>query len=64
VFVLVPLALLQFLPVIGEFVEQVINNVSLEDFDAQRICELLRVPLDFHIKRENRGVSADKLNGD
>lgn len=59
-FVLVPLALLQFFPVVGEFVEQVINNVSLEDLDAQRVREFLRIPFDLYVERENRGVSANK----
>lgn len=61
VLVLVSLALLQFLPIIGEFVEQMVNNVGLEDLDVERIRELLRVPLDSHVERKNRGVSADKL---
>lgn len=60
-FVLIPLALLQLFPVISEFVEQVINDVSLKDLDTQWIRELLRVPFDLHVERENRGISADKL---
>lgn len=58
---LVPLTLLQFLPVGGEFVEQVVNNVSLEDLDTQRVRQFLRVPLDLHVERENRRVSVSKL---
>lgn len=61
VLVLVPLALLQFVPVGDEFVEQVVNNVRLEDLDSQRVRQFLRVPLDFHVERENRGVSTNRL---
>jgi len=64
VLVLVSLALLQFFPVVGEFVEQVINNVRLEDLHTLRVCQFLRVLFDFHVKREDRSVSANKLNGD
>jgi len=62
VLVLVPLALLQLLSVSGEFVEQVVNDVRLEDLHAQRVRQLLRVPLDLHVERENRRVPADKLS--
>lgn len=58
--VLVPFALLKFLSVGGEFVEQVVNNVRLKDLDTQRVGQFLRVPLDLHIKCENRSVSTNE----
>lgn len=56
--VLVSLALLQFFPVRGELVEQVVNDVRLEDLHSEGVGQLLGVSFDFHVEGENRGVSA------
>lgn len=56
-FEFVAFAGLQLFTVGHEFVEQVIDNVGLEDLDAQMIGQILGVTLDFHVEGEDCGIS-------
>lgn len=49
-FEFIPFLLPQFLAIRCEFVEQMVDNVRLENFHAQRIGQFLCISFDFNIK--------------
>lgn len=49
-FELFPLALFEFFSICHEFVEKMVYDVGLENFDAERISEFLSISFDFHIE--------------
>lgn len=56
------LGLLVFLPVLGERVKQVVNDVSREYLDPQAVCHFLGLPLDFDVERKDHCVSVRTEN--
>lgn len=51
------LGLLIILSVFGEGVEQVVDDLSPENTDAQTVGHLLTLPLYFHVKGQDHSVS-------
>ena len=56
----VPLLLFELLPVLHELVEKMVNDVRLEDLDAQRVRQVLSVTLDLHVESQYRRIPAGK----
>lgn len=51
-----PFLLLEFFPVGHKFVEEMVDDVGLEDLDAQGVGQLLGVPFDFYVERQYSSV--------
>ena len=62
VFVLIALALSQLLLVLGEAIEEMVDDVRLEDLDAEGVGELLGVALDLHVERQNRCIPGERFS--
>lgn len=48
---------LQLLAIVGELIEQMVDDVGLENPHAQRVGQFLCVAFDLDVERQNRGVS-------
>jgi len=52
----------QLFTICHELIKQVVNNVCLEYLHTQRICQVLCIPLNLHIKCQNCSIPANKNN--